>query len=261
MLQALVEQKIAEIRRLDVERDAAGFAQQVLARNPEPFREIPRPVAQALVDAEPDAAPADRLGVQLLARAQLRLILELPDHAAEMLALVHDGHTSPHVSVALLGALAYLVQPARLVPDDAASGYGYVDDCIVIKTMRLAMAHMGVPLALDEGRELRSLSLLALALAPDVFARMQCLMTRTWNEIHLLHMTPTPVAVTQAQRLYRFPLEARYDWTTPMPSITRESPTLCHGAFGGVRGEGITIELRECGVVHVTTAGEICGYA
>jgi uncharacterized membrane protein YkvA (DUF1232 family) len=265
MLQALVEQKVAEIRRIDVERDAAAFAQQVLARNPEPFREIPRPVVEALAhaepDAEPDAAPAARLGVQLLARAQLRLILELPEHVTEMLALVHDGHTSPHVSVALLGALAYLVQPAELVADDAPGGYGYVDDCIVIKTMRLAMAHMGVPLVLDEGRERRSLSLLALALAPEVFARMQCLMTRTWNEIHLLHMTPTAVAVTQAQRLSRFPLEARHDWTTPMPPITRESPTLCHGAFGSVRGEGITIELRECGVVHVTAAGEICGYA
>jgi uncharacterized membrane protein YkvA (DUF1232 family) len=261
MLQELVEQKVAEIRRLDVERDAVAFAGQVLARNPEPFRGIPRPVAEALASRDvPDAEPADRRGARLLARAQLRLILELSDHAAEMLALVHDGHTSPHVRVALSGSLAYLVQPAELVPDDAPGGYGYVDDCIVIKTMRLALARMGVPLVLDEGRELRALSLLALALAPADFTSMQSLVTRTWNETHLLHMTPTSVAVTQAQRLYRFPLEVRYDWSTPMPSITHESPTLCRGRFGGVRGEEFTIDLGEQGVVYMTAAGEIRGY-
>jgi uncharacterized membrane protein YkvA (DUF1232 family) len=257
MLQELVEQKVAEIRRLDVERDAVAFARQVLARNPEPFREIPRSVAEALTRDVPDAEPPERRGAQLLARAQLRLILELPDHAAEMLALVHDGHTSPHVSVALMGALAYLVQPARLVHDDAPGGYGFVDDCIVIETMRLAMVHMGVPLVLDEGRERQALSLLALALAPADFTSMQSLMTRAWNEIHLLHMTPTSVAVTQVQRRYRFPLEVRYDWTARMPSITRESPTLCRGSFAGVQGEEITIDLQEHGSLHVMATGEI----
>lgn len=251
MLDELVQEKIAKIRSLDIERDVAVFAQQVLRSNPEPFRRIPR---------DRQDGGFDEMGTLLLARAQLRLILELADHAAEMLALVLDSHTSPHVRVALLGALAYLVQPDELVNDEAPGGYGYVDDCIVIKTARLAMARMGVPLELDEARELRALSLLALALAPDDFTRMQNLVTRTWNEIHLLHMMPTHVATVRAQRLYRFPLALHFDWNTPMPPITCTSPMLSHGALGGVGREGITVDFRGGGTVHMTPTGDISSY-
>jgi uncharacterized membrane protein YkvA (DUF1232 family) len=208
----------------------------------------------------PEPEPLDRLGALLLARALLRLVLELPEHATEMLALGEDARTPPHVRAALLRALSYLVQPAELVHDDAPGGYGYVDDCIVVKTMRLAMARMGVPLALDEGRELRALSLLALSLAPDDFAKMQNLMTRTWNEIHILHMMPAAVATAQAERLQRCPLDESYDWSTPASPITVTFPRLCEGEFGDVRGDGVTIGFRDGGVVHTTEEGDILGY-
>ncbi|MCX4247947.1 hypothetical protein [Paraliomyxa miuraensis] len=259
MLFRLVEEKVAVISRLDVERDAVAFAEQVLARNPEPFRLIPRPVSLALVDADPEASEVDRLAALLLARAQLRLILELPAHVEELVELVH-AQVSPHVRMAMLGALAYLVQPATLVCDDAPGGYGFVDDCIVIKTMRLAMARMGMPVVLDEGRELRALSLLALALSPEDFCRMQTLMTRMWNEIHLLHMMTPNVAAARAQRILLHPLDVHHDWTTPMPPITRTFPTLCEGMFGDAQDEGITIAFRDGGTIVMTTEGNICGY-
>lgn len=266
MLHELVDQKIAAIRSLQVERDAPAFAEQLLAHNPEPFRRVRRAAGPAPEPAEasssgPAAEATDRLGALLLARAQLRLILELPEHVAEMLARADDGHTPPHVRVALLRPLAYLVQPAELVQDDAPGGYGYVDDCIVLKTMRLALVRMGVPLALDEGREIRALSLLALALAPADFAKMQTLVTRTWNEVHLLHMMPAAVATAQAERLYRRPLELRYDWTTPMSPITGTFPKLYAGQLGAVSGEGITVGFRDGGVIHTTAEGDIREYA
>lgn len=259
MLFQLVEKKIAAIRRLDVERDAAELAEQVLAHNPEPFRLIPRPVSQVLITTDPKAEAIDRLAALLLARAQLRLILEIPAHAEELVELAHSC-VSPHVRMVMLGALAYLVQPATLVHDDAPGGYGYVDDCIVLKTMRLAMARMGVPVVLDEARELRALSLLALALSPEDFARMQTLMTRMWNEIHLLHMMSANVAAARAQQILQRPLDVRHDWTTPMPPITRTFPTLCAGTFGDAQEEGITIAFRDGGTIVMTTKGDICGY-
>lgn len=257
----LVEDKVAAIRRLDVERDAAAFAEQVLAHNPEPFRGIPRPVSELLVGTgwQPEVAAIDRLAALLLARAQLRLILELPAHAEELVELTH-ARVSPHVRMAMLGALAYLVQPATLVHDDAPGGYGFVDDCIVIKAMRLAMARMGVPVALDEARERRALSLLALALSREDFTRMQTLMTRMWNEVHLLHMMPATVASTQAQRILQHPLDVRHDWHNPMPPITSTFPTLCEGVFGDARDEGITIDFRDGGEIVMSPSGDICGY-
>lgn len=264
MLHVLVERKIAAIGGLDVERDAAAFAQQVLAHNPAPFRRSPGKATQAGATPRPGAAPVaedvDRLGPLLLARAQLRLILELPAHVRELLALVDDGRTPPHVRVAVLQALAYLVQPAELVNDDAPGGYGYVDDCIVIKTMRLAMARMGVPLRLDERRETRALSLLALALAPATFASMQRLMTRTWNEIHLLHMMPAAVAAAQIERIERRPLGVHHDWTSPMSPITCTFPALLTGELADVSGDGMTIGFRDGGVVHTSAEGDIRGY-
>lgn len=257
----MVEDKVAAIRRLDVDHDAAALAEQVLAHNPGPFQGIPRPVSEALVAEgfEIEARAAERLAALLLARAQLRLILEIPDHAGELVGLAHD-RVSPHVRMAVLGALAYLVQPATLVHDDAPGGYGYVDDCIVLKTMRLAMARMGVPVVLDEARELRALSLLALALGPENFAKMQTLMTRMWNEIHLLHMMPTNVAAAQTQRILQSPLDVRHDWTTPMTPITRTFPTLCEGVFGEAKAGGITIDFRDGGAIVMTRSGDICGY-
>jgi uncharacterized membrane protein YkvA (DUF1232 family) len=260
MLHALVEQKIAAIGRLAVERDATVFAQQVLAHNPEPFRRGPRRSTQAHTLVPGSAEAIDRLGPLLLARAQLRLILELPAHVTELLALVDDGRTPPHIRVAALHVLAYLVQPAELVHDDAPGGYGYVDDCIVIKTMRLAMARMGVPLRLDERREARALSLLALALAPATLAKMQTLMTRTWNEIHLLHMMPATVAAAQIERILRHPLDLRHDWTSPMSPITCTFPALCPGELADVSRDGMTIGFRDGGVVHTSAEGDIRGY-
>jgi uncharacterized membrane protein YkvA (DUF1232 family) len=270
MLRELVEEKVAAIERLDVERDAPAFAQQLWAHHPEAFGRVQRasvPVASppmpapATAKGPPDTDSTDRLAVLMLARAQLRLILELPGHAAEMLALADDGRTPPHVRLVLLRALAYLVQPAELVHDDAPGGYGYVDDCIVVKTMRLAMVRMGVPLALDEGREIRALSLLALALAPTDFAAMQTLVTRTWNEVHLLHMMPAPVATAQAEKLHRRPLDLHFDWTTPMSPITCTFPRLCAGQLGAVSGEGVTVGFRDGTVIHTTAEGEIYALA
>lgn len=267
----LVEDKIAAVRRLDVERDAAAFAEQVRTRNPEPFRGIPRPVSQALfaqgteavVDGQEGSSATDdavdELAALLLARAQLRLIREIPAHAEELVELAHAA-VSPHVRMAVLGALAYLAQPATLVHDDAPGGYGYVDDGIVLKAMRLAMARMGVPVVLDEARERRALSLLGLALGPEDFGRMQTLMTRMWNEVHLLHMLPASVAATRAQRILQFPLEVHHDWMTPMSPITRAFPTLCEGVFGEAKEEGITIDFRDGGGVVMTASGDICAY-
>lgn len=257
MLRMLVEHNLEAIRGLDVERDAVAFAEQVLARNPEPFREVPRTISLALAGEEPRGTSVDRLGALLLARAQLRLIKELPDHVAELQELSYPGDASPHVRCAVLGALAYLVQPAELIDDDAPGGYGYVDDCIVLKTMRLALARMGVPLGLDTARELRSLSLLALALSPDDFAKMQNLMTRTWNEIHLLHMLPARVAAARAQQIELAPLDLTYDWSRPSTSFTRGTPCLSTGGFGEVNREGITIDFEEGGMVHMTPSGDI----
>jgi uncharacterized membrane protein YkvA (DUF1232 family) len=254
MLRELVEQKIEAIRRLDVTSDATVLAQQVVAHNPAPFRRISAPQEAARREGP---APAEELAALLLARALLRLVLELPDRVAHLLELGVDVRTPPHVRVALLHALAYLVQPDELVHDDAPGGYGYVDDCIVIRTMQLALARMGVPMGIDEGHERRALSLLGLALAPDEFVEMQNLVTHTWNEIHLLHMMPASLATAQAERILRRPLDLRYDWTTPVPPITCTSPRLCAGELGDVSGEGVTIDFRDGGVIHASAAGEI----
>ena len=259
MLLMLVERNLDAIRALDVERDAAAFAEQVLARNPGPFREIPGTISLALTGDGAKAEAVDRLGALLLARAQLRLIKEIPEHVEELEALVRGGEVSAHVRCALLGALAYLVQPAELVDDRAPGGYGYVDDCIVLKTMRLALVRMGVPITLDRPRELRALSLLALALAPEDFGRMQNLVTRTWNEIHLLHMQPAHLAEARARQSEAAPLDRRHDWSRPCSAFTRGTPSLCVGGFGEIDRDGVTIDFAGGGAVHMTPAGDING--
>ena len=256
MLMRLLDQTLEALRGLDVERDAAAFSEQVLTHNPAPFREAPGELSAVLAEDDPDAPrPVDRLGALLLARAQLRLIKEIPEHVAELLELAREGHASPHVRCAVLGALAYLVQPVELVDDRAPGGYGFVDDCIVLKTMRLALARMGVGVTLEPGRELRALSLLALALSPADFERMQHLVTHTWNEIHLLHMLPASVAAARARKIETCPLALHHDWSRPGSSFTLDTPYLRHGGFGEVDDEGITIDFAGGGAVHMTPGG------
>ncbi|MEX1366467.1 MAG: hypothetical protein AB1Z98_25310 [Nannocystaceae bacterium] len=261
MLLQMLEENLEAIRGLDVERDAVAFAEQVLARNPAPFRTIPQTTSMVLVGDGPKELPADRLGALLLARAQLQLIAEIPAHVRELWALVEHGQTTPHARAAVLSALAYLVQPAELIDDRSPGGYGYVDDCIVLRTMRLALARMGVPIELDPARELRALSLLALALSPDHFTKMQNLMTRTWNEVHLLHMLPDHVAQTHAHQIEASPLTLSYDWTQPGACITNTPPSLCSGGFGEVDDEGIAIDFVDGGIVHVAPTGDIVSFA
>jgi uncharacterized membrane protein YkvA (DUF1232 family) len=56
-----------------------------------------------------------------------------------LLARINDPSSSPALRCALVGVLAYVVQPHDVVPDDAPGGYGFVDDRAMLLAIMLQL--------------------------------------------------------------------------------------------------------------------------
>jgi hypothetical protein len=123
-----VMQKLATVRELDPRRDAARYAEQLLAYHPLLFAPIPG-------GAESVAA---RMAALTIAGDHLREVCRLPTYVDELERSFAIATMSASERLVRVAALAYLVCGQDLIRDDLPAGYGLIDDCISIRGAVLA---------------------------------------------------------------------------------------------------------------------------
>lgn len=222
MLFTLLDESLAHIRALEPVQSLAPFI-------------------QALTEARPDLSDelTDRLGaadagkvLAGLARAQLGLVAQIPALAEAMRAAVERQAVFPAVRCAMVGALAYLVQPRDLIPDDAPGGYGYVDDCLILRAT-LGEYFDALPAGFsDPDTERMRLLLLAAAAPADRLPLFQGALDGVWHLFQRLLALPPPAADETAAGLIARPLEMRLPIQGPTPPYG-PGPDIMHPPGGG----------------------------
>jgi uncharacterized membrane protein YkvA (DUF1232 family) len=249
-LNALVKQVISAVEALDPRpegRDVPAFAAQLRAARPELFDPLGGP-------ERGDAA------ARAMAGAMLRVIGEIPQIVEAMLSAVDRRTTDPAVRCALVGALAYLVQPRDLMPDGLPGGFGFVDDCVILRatvTEFLDFLPRGFTTA---ERERRLLELLAVAIPPPRLPEFQAAVEEIWLAFHTMLWRTEEEIETLVARISADPLG------TTLPAADRISIPLPPGprlslapGTEAVTFDGARLELRfaKGGVVRVAANGEI----
>jgi hypothetical protein len=120
--------KLAGVRELDPERDAARYAEQLMALRPELFSRLPEGTEGLIC----------RMAARTIAVDHLREICRLPQEVATLERSLEISTMTASERLVRIAGLAYLVCDRDLLRDDLPAGYGLIDDCIALRGARLA---------------------------------------------------------------------------------------------------------------------------
>lgn len=233
MLLSLIEDTLTRVRSLDPASSLGPFTGALIAARPD------------LHDELTDRLGADgaRTASTALARVQLDLVIQIPTLAEAMRQAVEARTVHPAVRCAMVGALAYLVQPRDLIPDDAPGGYGYVDDCLILRAT-LGEYFDALPAGFaDPDTERQRLLLLAAAAPAHRLALFQGAVDGVWHLFQrLVAMSPDEADQT-ADGIIAEPLRMPLPLQGPTPPY-RAGPDIMHPPGGGsfeLAGEGVKV--------------------
>ncbi len=233
MLFGLLDETMDRVRALDPPACLEPFTAALIAARP------------GLRDELTDRLNADGAGSVLtaLARAQLDLVIQIPELAGAMRRAVEARSVHPAVRCAMVGALAYLVQPRDLIPDDAPGGYGYVDDCLILRAT-LGEYFDALPSGFaDPDTERQRLLLLAAAAPADRLALFQGAVDGVWHLFQRLVAMPPDQADETATGIIADPLGMPLPVQGPTPPYGA-GPDIMHPPGGGsfeIVGEGVKV--------------------
>jgi uncharacterized membrane protein YkvA (DUF1232 family) len=247
---ALVKQTISGIDALDGDvagLDVAEFSRQLRAARPDLFEPLGD---RGLTETASRALAAAMLGV----------VKEIPQIAEAMMGAVDRRTTEPAVRCALIGALAYLVRPRDLLPDGLPGGYGYIDDCMILRaTLTEFLDYLPRGFTTAE-REKRLLELLAVCVPPARLPEFQAEVEGIWLAFHVLLWKTEDEIEDIAARLQSDPLG------TPLPDAARDSIPLPPGprlsmAPGcetiGLEDGAFFLRFQNGGIVRVERTGRV----
>jgi hypothetical protein len=120
--------KLAGVRELEPERDAARYAEQLIELRPELFERLPGGTEGVM----------GRMAARTIAADHLREICRLPDEVAALERSLEISTMTASERLVRVAGLAYLVCDRDLLRDDLPAGYGLIDDCIALRGARLA---------------------------------------------------------------------------------------------------------------------------
>lgn len=251
-LYELIEEVVGRIERLDPRPgpDRNAFAEQLRATRPDLFQQL-----------EGGVEGAQALGASTtLASCMLRLIKDIPVISEAMLHAIDRRGAEPAVRCALAGSLAYLVRLADLLPDDLPGGFGFVDDCVILRATATEFLDFLPTGFTTAERERRLLELLAVCVPPERMNEFQAAVEEIWLTFHVLLWESEEVAQELGSQLIDDPVG------TPLPNPERESIPLPPGprlslAPGEERltvdGGGVSLGFASGGTVFVAEDGEI----
>ena len=180
--------------------------------------------AGELTRARPDLFAGEGEVTRRTAAAQLTLVCGLPALVEAVRTAAAQPATHPAVRCALVGALAYLVQPRDLVPDDAPAGYGFVDDCLLLRgAVSDYFDLLPAPPASIE-RERLQLRLLALAVPRDRLGDLQEALGGIWRLFQRLLLLPPGEVEATRRAMESDPLAFALPGAAPDPATPPAAP-------------------------------------
>lgn len=184
------------IGELHGEYDAERFASVLVKRRAEAFAGLPGGAAGEV---------AERLALRL-ARKQLALVGELPGMVEAIVSTLDTPTDPPALRLMQVAALAYLVNPGDLLPDDMPAGYGFVDDSIVLRAIAVTVPPLYGMDAAQVARERLVIDFHGLciprAIAPELARSVQASTTL----VQMLGFLPAALVEGSIQQLLAEPL-------------------------------------------------------
>ncbi len=221
-----------------------------------------RPDLFARLEGGEDGALSGKVSVTIAA-GLLRIISEIPDVAEAMLTGIDRRNTEPAVRCALSGALAYLISPRDLLPDDLPGGYGFVDDCMILRaTVSEFLSFLPKGFTTVE-REKRLLEFLAVSIAPASLPQFQAEVEGIWLTFHVLLWESEETVEKLSERFIEDPMG------TLLPELNRESIPLPPGPRLSMApgdeiiefdGDNLVIRFARGGAVHLDPDGRIVSW-
>ncbi len=248
-----VMQKLAGVRVLDPQRDAARYAEQLLEFHPRLF---------ARIDGGVESVAA-RMAARTIAVDHLRDICRLPDFVDEFENSLATATMSAGQRLVRVAALAYLVCERDLIRDDLPAGYGLVDDCISIRGAVLATPGRRPRGTLGKLllAELLRIRYLALAVPNDVLPATEQALTHAATLAARTHDVPNSVIEAAIRDLVeRPPAEFPTKLPLPEPSEALECESLIRltpGELVEVRGETLIVEFPDGSLLRREAGGEL----
>jgi uncharacterized membrane protein YkvA (DUF1232 family) len=223
MLFKLLNKTCTKISELNIEREAPLMVKEINRARPD-FRARLREggVKKNVIG----------LVCQAIASGVLVHIKEMPTIVDIMVDRVQNRRSDPATRCALVGVLAYLVQPQDLIPDDAPGGYGYVDDNALLRAGLIEYLDILPPQATEAEKQREYLQVFGSIVPLDVLPALQAAVMGVTSAFHILRMLPPEIIEMTTQQAIANPLQMTApqpppDFTPPM------APSLGGGHWSG----------------------------
>ena len=208
----LTDRVVGRIEFLDPVVEAPRFAKELEKARPDLIEKLSREGVSGIVD---------RLSVALLG-----LVKEIPVIVGALRGAVEKRSTHPAVRCAMVGALAYLVQPRDLIPDDRPGGFGFIDDSLILRAT-VSEYFDALPLGFtNPERERENIRLLALCVPPARLSEFQAQVDGVWHLFHRLLLLPLDSVDRAISEFEENPLEASLAGVAPAPEGLPPGPDL-----------------------------------
>jgi uncharacterized membrane protein YkvA (DUF1232 family) len=162
----------------------------------------------------------------MIASCQLGLIKEIPVIVGSVRRAIEQSSTHPAVRCAMVGALAYLAKPRDLIPDDRPGGFGFVDDCMILRATTSEYFDMLPPGFTTHQRERDNLRLLAISVPPGQRKEFQEAISGVWRMFHSLLLVPPAEVERTIQQIILNPLDISFPRPQADPGVLASGPIL-----------------------------------
>jgi uncharacterized membrane protein YkvA (DUF1232 family) len=211
MLFEKLDQICSRIDSLDIKREAEAFAKEMLRNNSQKERKEGPPNDEQIL-----------VSMETLAMLALANIKGIPAKIRTLRELVDDPKTPGAMRTTILSALAYVVQPRDIVPDDAPGGYGYLDDLIIVLAI-LTEVGRAKKWPQEQLKKLEGgLTAFSRYLAPDKLKEVQAAVNFVATLFQLMEKVPKALLAMTDKAIIANPLGAA---TPAMPAGFTPVPT------------------------------------
>ena len=161
-------------------------------------------------------------------------VKHIPTVVKNMLERVRGAGADPALRCAVMGALAYLVQPHDIMPDDAPGGYGFVEDDVIPRVAHIEYLNVLPPDAGDLEKEREYYQMGASTVPLHALAALQNAVTGMAVGFQVLRRLPPELLEVTTQQTNANPLQMNMPSASPgfTPSMP---PSFDTGHWSGRR--------------------------